>query len=351
MAGIRIQNLTKIYSKTPALRDVSLEVKDGEFLVLLGPSGCGKTTLLRCIAGLEHVDEGKVFIGDRDVTDLAPRAREIAMVFQSYAVFPHMTVGDNIGFGLRMHRRPKPEIERRVKEGAALLQLERFLDRYPAQLSGAPRQRVAVARAIVMDAPVLLMDEPLSNLDALLRLQARADLKRLHREVRRTTIYVTHDQVEAMSMGDRIAVMREGSIEQIGAPMDIYDNPASQFVGGFIGSPPMNFLRGAVRDGHFAGDGFSVPMSRPRVDLEGREIVLGVRAEHITIGADGVPARVMVVEPLGSHALVTALVGKTAVKVQAPIDVGVRPDQAINLRFDEATVRWMDAATGTAVQH
>ena len=183
MAGIRIQSLTKTYSKTPALRDVSLEVKDGEFLVLLGPSGCGKTTLLRCIAGLEHVDEGKVFIGDRDVTDLAPRAREIAMVFQSYAVFPHMTVGDNIGFGLRMHRRPKLEIERRVKEGAALLQLERFLDRYPAQLSGGQRQRVAVARAIVMDAPVLLMDEPLSNLDALLRLQARADLKRLHREV------------------------------------------------------------------------------------------------------------------------------------------------------------------------
>ena len=195
------------------------------------------------------------------------------------------------------------------------------------------------------------MDEPLSNLDALLRLQARADLKRLHKEVKRTTIYVTHDQVEAMSMGDRIAVMREGAIEQIGAPMDIYDNPASQFVGGFIGSPPMNFLRGALRDGAFAGEGFSVPMSRRRDDVQGREMVLGVRAEHITIGAEGVLARVMVVEPLGSHALVTALVGKTAVKVQAPIDVDVRADQTINLRFDEATVRWMDAGTGAAVQH
>ena len=351
MAGIRIQNVTKIYGKSPALRDISLEVKDGEFLVLLGPSGCGKTTLLRCIAGLEHVDQGKVFIGDRDVTDLAPRAREIAMVFQSYAVFPHMTVGQNIGFGLRMHKRPKAEIERRVREGAALLGLERFLDRYPAQLSGGQRQRVAVARAIVMDAPVLLMDEPLSNLDALLRLQARADLKRLHKEVKRTTIYVTHDQVEAMSMGDRIAVMREGSIEQLGAPMEIYDNPATQFVGGFIGSPPMNFLRGAVRDGAFAGEGFTVPMSRSRADLQGREMVLGVRAEHITIAGEGIPARVMVVEPLGSHALVTVLVGKTPVKVQAPIDVAVRPDEAVNLRFDEATLRWMDAGTGSAIQH
>ena len=351
MASITIEGVTKIFGKTPALKDVSLDVRDGEFMVLLGPSGCGKTTLLRCVAGLEQVNAGHIRIGDRDVTNLAPRDRNIAMVFQSYAVFPHMTVGSNIGFGLRMKRRPKPEIETRVREGAELLGLVPFLDRYPAQLSGGQRQRVAVARALVMDAPVLLMDEPLSNLDALLRLQARADLKRLHKEVKRTTIYVTHDQVEAMSMGDRIAVMREGAIEQLGAPMEIYDNPATQFVGGFIGSPPMNFLRGAVRDSSFAGDGFSVPMSRSRADLQGREMMLGVRAEHITIAGDGVPARVMVIEPLGSHALVTVLVGKTPVKVQAPIDVAVRPDQAINLRFDEATLRWMDASTGSAILH
>jgi len=348
MASITIDGVNKIFGKTPALKDISLEIRDGEFMVLLGPSGCGKTTLLRCVAGLEQVNAGHVKIGERDVTDLAPRDRNIAMVFQSYAVFPHMTVGSNICFGLR---RPKDEIAKRVQEGAELLGLVPFLDRYPAQLSGGQRQRVAVARALVMDAPVLLMDEPLSNLDALLRLQARADLKRLHKEVKRTTIYVTHDQVEAMSMGDRIAVMREGAIEQLGAPMEIYDNPATQFVGGFIGSPPMNFLRGAVRDGSFAGEGFSLPMSRPRADLQGREMVLGVRAEHITIAGDGVPARVMVVEPLGSHALVTVLVGKTAVKIQAPIDVAVRPDQAINLRFDEATLRWMDAGTGSAIQH
>src|SRR5437868_7331913 len=315
MAEIQIQNVSKVFGKTQqaAVDNVNLDVADGEFMVLLGPSGCGKTTLLRMVAGLEFPTSGRMLIGGRDVTDMPPRLRDIAMVFQSYAVFPHMTVAGNIGFGLRMHRRPPAEIERRVREGATLLGLERFLDRYPAQLSGGQRQRVAVARAIVMDAPVLLMDEPLSNLDALLRLQARADLKRLHKEVKRTTIYVTHDQVEAMSMGDRIAVMREGSIEQLGAPMEIYDNPATQFVGGFIGSPPMNFLRGAIRDGSFAGDGFTVPMSRSRADVQARDMVLGVRAEHITIGAEGVPARVMVVEPLGSHALVTAIVGKTAV--------------------------------------
>jgi len=350
MSSIAIEGVSKIFGKTPALKDISLDIRDGEFMVLLGPSGCGKTTLLRCVAGLEQVNGGRIRIGERDVTDLAPRDRNIAMVFQSYAVFPHMTVGSNIGFGLRMKRRPKPEIEKRVHEGAELLGLVPFLDRYPAQLSGGQRQRVAVARALVMDAPVLLMDEPLSNLDALLRLQARADLKRLHKEVKRTTIYVTHDQVEAMSMGDRIAVMREGAIEQLGAPMEIYNNPASQFVGGFIGSPPMNFLRGAIRDGSFAGDGFDVPITRMRGDLQGREMVLGVRAEHITIAGEGIPAHVMVVEPLGSHALVTVLVGKTPVKVQAPIDVAVRPDQAINLHFDEATLRWMDAGTGSAIQ-
>ena len=273
MAAIRIQNVAKTFGKTTALRDIDLDVKDGEFLVLLGPSGCGKTTLLRCIAGLERVDSGRIAIGDRDVTDLAPRHRDIAMVFQSYAVFPHMTVRSNIGFGLRMKKVPKAELEKRVTDGAALLGLEPFLDRYPAQLSGGQRQRVAVARALVMDAPVLLMDEPLSNLDALLRLQARADLKRLHREVKRTTVYVTHDQVEAMSMGDRIAVMHDGVIEQCEPPMQLYTNPASQFVGGFIGSPPMNFLTGRIRGGAFEGEGFRIPVDGTRVE-DGRDVLL-----------------------------------------------------------------------------
>jgi multiple sugar transport system ATP-binding protein len=349
MSGIGIERATKLFGKMTALKGISLDIRDGEFMVLLGPSGCGKTTLLRCVAGLERLDDGRISIGDRDVTDLAPRERGIAMVFQSYAVFPHMTVEENIGFGLRMHRRPKEEVRRRVGEGAELLGLTNFLARYPAQLSGGQRQRVAVARALVMDTPVLLMDEPLSNLDALLRLQARADLKRLHKEVKRTTIYVTHDQVEAMSMGDRIAVMREGVIEQVGAPMDIYDDPASQFVGGFIGSPPMNFLKGALRNGTFAGEGFSVPISRVPAGADGRELLLAVRAEHLALSDRGLTGRVMVVEPLGSHALVTALVGKTPIKVQAPIDTRVAADQPITLAMDESKVRWMDAATGAAL--
>ena len=347
MAAIRIEHLAKQFGKTTALKGIDLEVKDGEFLVLLGPSGCGKTTLLRCIAGLETVTAGRIFIGDRDVTDLAPRHRNISMVFQSYAVFPHMTVRSNIGFGLRMRRVSKDEIARRVAEGAALLGLEPFLDRYPAQLSGGQRQRVAVARALVIDAPVLLMDEPLSNLDALLRLQARADLKRLHREVRRTTVYVTHDQVEAMSMGDRIAVMHDGVIEQCEPPMKLYTNPASQFVGGFIGSPPMNFLRGRVEAGAFVGDGFRVPVG---AGLEnGRDVLLGIRAEQIQFADTGLPARVQVVEPLGASALVTVLVGGKPVKVEAPVTTTVRPDQDVHIAFDPANIRWMDAATGVAL--
>ena len=349
MAGISIEHVTKTFGKAPALRDVSLEIRDGEFMVLLGPSGCGKTTLLRAVAGLERVDRGRVRIGDRDVTDLVPRERNIAMVFQSYAVFPHMTVEENIGFGLRMKRRPKEEIRRRVAEGAELLGLVPYLARYPAQLSGGQRQRVAVARAVVMDAPVLLMDEPLSNLDALLRLQARADLKRLHNELKRTTIYVTHDQVEAMSMGDRIAVMRDGVIVQVDAPMEIYDRPATQFVGSFIGSPPMNFLQGTFRGGVFTGEGFSFPLPRQPAGADGRALLMGVRAEHLTLSGGDIPARVLVSEPLGSHALITAMVGKTPLKVQVPIDTRVRLDEEIRLGIEPSLVRWMDQATGEAL--
>src|ERR687887_552322 len=249
MADIRIERITKTYpgGKSSAVRDVSLVVEDSEFIVLLGPSGCGKTTLLRMIAGLEYPDAGRVIIGGRDVTDLPPRKREVAMVFQSYAVFPHLTVFENIAFGPRMRRRPVDEVKRRVEEAAALLQLDPFLGRYPAQLSGGQRQRVAVARAIVMEPSVLLMDEPLSNLDALLRLQFRAELKKLVSEVKTTTVYVTHDQVEALSLGDTIAVMREARIVQVADPMVVYDRPATEFVGSFIGSPPMNFLRGSVQ--------------------------------------------------------------------------------------------------------
>src|ERR687895_700384 len=242
MAEIRIDRVTKLFKDVRAVDDVSLTIGDGEFMVLLGPSGCGKTTLLRSVAGLEQIDGGRIVIGTRDVTDVPPRHRRIAMVFQSYAVFPHMTVFDNIAFGLRMTKVSKQDIKRRVESAAELLHITELLARYPAQTSGGQPQRIAVAREIAMQWGVILMDEPLSNLDALLRLEMRAELKRLLKEVGTTTIYVTHDQVEALSMGDRIAVMRAGKIVQVGDPLHIYDAPVDRFVGGFIGSPPMNFL-------------------------------------------------------------------------------------------------------------
>jgi len=346
MSSVAFESVRKIFGKTTALKDVDLVVRDGEFMVLLGPSGCGKTTLLRCLAGLERIDGGTVRIGDRDVSDLPPRDRHIAMVFQSYAVFPHMKVYDNIAFGLRMRKKPKAEVERRVKEGAALLQLEPFLDRYPAQLSGGQRQRVAVARAIVTDAPVLLMDEPLSNLDALLRLHARAELKRLHGEVKRTTVYVTHDQIEALSMGDRIAVMREGQIVQLDTPSALYDRPADVFVGSFIGSPPMNFLKCRARNGTAVGEAFEVP-GPPGMD--GKEMLLGIRPENIRTGEGPFRGRVLVVEPLGSHALLTVMVGNESIKVVAPADTTLRADEELRLAPEPHKIRWMDAASGKAL--
>jgi multiple sugar transport system ATP-binding protein len=346
MSSVAFESVRKIFGKTVALKDVDLLVRDGEFMVLLGPSGCGKTTLLRCLAGLERIDGGTVRIGDRDVSDLPPRDRHIAMVFQSYAVFPHMKVYDNIAFGLRMRKKPKAEVERRVKEGAALLQLEPYLDRYPAQLSGGQRQRVAVARAIVTDAPVLLMDEPLSNLDALLRLHARAELKRLHGEVKRTTVYVTHDQIEALSMGDRIAVMREGQIVQLDTPSALYDRPADVFVGSFIGSPPMNFLKARSRNGTAVAEAFEVPGP---TGMDGKEILLGIRPENIRTGDGPLRGRVLVVEPLGSHALLTVMVGNESIKVVAPADTTLRADEELRLAPEPHKIRWMDAASGKAL--
>ena len=278
MADVRFEAIRKTFGKVTAVDDVDLEVADGDFVVLLGPSGCGKTTLLRCLAGLEKVDGGRVLIGGRDATDLPPRRRRIAMVFQSYAVFPHLKVFDNIAFGLRMQKEPKATIRERVESAAKLLHIEDLLDRYPSQISGGQRQRVAVARAIATKADVLLMDEPLSNLDALLRMEMRAELKALLRQLGTTTIYVTHDQVEALSMGDRIAVMNAGSIVQLDSPLAVYDNPADTFVGGFVGTPPMNFLaaeispNGAVPLVNLSGGSF--PLDDPVAGaLAGRKLI------------------------------------------------------------------------------
>lgn len=359
MATVLIDRVTKRFGRVRAVDGVTLEVRDGEFMVLLGPSGCGKTTALRCIAGLERMDAGRIVIGGADVTDRQPGRRGIAMVFQSYAVFPHMTVRDNITFGLRIRKTLAEETRRRTLQAAELLQIGELLDRYPAQLSGGQRQRVAVARAIVMQPEVLLMDEPLSNLDALLRLQMRAELKRLHRETRATTVYVTHDQVEALSLGDRIAVMRHGKIVQCDTPSAIYNRPASTFVGGFIGSPPMNFFRGTMEEG-----ARSVRVAGTVVALEERwagaagigagvEVLVGVRPEAFEVTtesrAGAFPAVVVVVEPLGGTTLLTVSVDGETAKVTVAPDSDHDPGQRLWLRPLPDRLRLMEPGAGRAV--
>jgi len=359
MAEVRFESIRRTFGKVVAVDDVDLDVGDGEFVVLLGPSGCGKTTLLRCLAGLEKVDGGRVRIGDRDATDLAPRRRGIAMVFQSYAVFPHMKVYDNIAFGLRMQKEKSSAIKERVASAAELLHIEDFLDRYPAQLSGGQRQRVAVARAIATKSDVLLMDEPLSNLDALLRMEMRAELKALLQKLGSTTIYVTHDQVEALSMGDRIAVMNAGRIVQVDSPLAVYDEPADMFVGGFIGTPPMNFLDADVSaDGgspavQLSGGAFPLPPHAAR-PLAGRRLVLGIRAEAIGVedapGEGLIHATVVVVEPLGSHNLLTVQTGNDLVKVSARPTFFPQPESDVWLRLEPDRIRWMDRETRAALE-
>src|SRR6266516_2703962 len=356
MAAVRFDHVSKVFGHVVATNDVSLEVADGEFVVLLGPSGCGKTTLLRCLAGREKVDAGRIFIGDRDVTELPPGRRRIAMVFQSYAVFPHMTLYDNVAFGLKMQKVGKAVIKERVESVASLVHIEDLLQRYPAQISGGQRQRVALARAIATKADVLLMDEPLSNLDALLRMEMRAELKTLLRDLGTTTIYVTHDQVEALSMGDRIAVMKEGMIAQVDTPLAVYDNPADTYVGGFVGTPPMNFLDAEV---HMNGgpatvrlNGGSFPLVGDAVGLPGRPLTLVIRAEAIVVETEPrdrlVRPEVVVVEPLSSHHLLTVRLADDVLKVSAQPDVFPAAGSDVWLALDPARIRWMDRDTGDA---
>jgi multiple sugar transport system ATP-binding protein len=358
MADIKIENVVKRFESFVAVDNVSLTIEDQEFVVLLGPSGCGKTTLLRAIAGLGMADEGRISIGGRDVTYLPPRERKISMVFQSYAIFPHMTVYDNIAFGLKMNKFDKNEIDKRVRDAAALLHIEDMLDRYPSKMSGGQRQRVAVARAIAMQSEVLLMDEPLSNLDALLRLEMRAELKRLLQEIKATTIYVTHDQIEALSMGDRIAVMKAGQILQCDKPETIYDLPTSRFVGGFIGTPPMNFMQGQVQrqNGHVnvrVGDFNLNPADTMQPLLksyEGKDVLMGIRAENMETLAkpanDALQVEVLVVEPLGSQNLLTVKIGNDLIKVATHPTFRVTPGMDVWLRFPAEKIRWVDRDNG-----
>ena len=358
MADIRIESLTKRFDSFVAVDNVSLTIEDQEFAVLLGPSGCGKTTLLRAIAGLGMADEGRISIGERDVTYLPPRERKISMVFQSYAIFPHMKVYDNVAFGLKMNKFDKQEIDKRVHQAAELLHIEDMLDRYPSKMSGGQRQRVAVARAIAMKSEVLLMDEPLSNLDALLRLEMRAELKRLLQEIKATTIYVTHDQIEALSMGDRIAVMKSGKIQQYDKPDTVYDLPTNRFVGGFIGNPPMNFMQGQVQrqNGHMkvrVGDFNLMPsdvMQPVLKSYEGKPILIGIRAENMETLAqptkDALQVEVLVVEPLGSQNLLTVKIGNDLVKVATHPTFQVTPGTDVWLRFPAEKIRWVDRESG-----
>ena len=317
MATVTFDNVNKMFGDFQAVKDLNLEIGDGEFMVLVGPSGCGKTTSLRMIAGLEEISSGNLKIGDRVVNDVPPKDRDIAMVFQSYALYPHMSVRDNLAFGLKLRKVPKAEIERRVNEAAETIQLQKLLDRKPKELSGGQRQRVALGRAIVREPAVFLMDEPLSNLDAKLRVQTRAEIARLHQRLETTVVYVTHDQVEAMTMGTRIAVMNEGLLQQVGAPQVLYDTPINRFVAGFIGSPSMNFvevhMEGSGESARLVGPGdWSIPLptatARRRRRRAGKTLVAGFRPEHLDIGeaSAGVGsfrARADVVEYLGNEEL------------------------------------------------
>jgi len=330
MAAIRLEDVTKSFGSVTAVDDISLEIQDGEFLVLVGPSGCGKSTLLRMIAGLEEVTEGTISIGDRDVTDLAPRSRDIAMVFQSYALYPHMTVRQNMGYGLKARRTPKPEIERRVTEVAGLLGLEELLERRPAQLSGGQRQRVAMGRAIVRQPQAFLLDEPLSNLDAKLRVGMRASLAQLHQRLGVTTVYVTHDQTEAMTLGQRVAVMRDGKILQCDRPQALYARPNNLFIAAFIGSPSMNLVEATYEDGFVRFGQYSVPVAEPPA---ASRFVLGVRPENFEDAAfaPGLPTidvQVTVLEELGSDAHVFFTVDAppvTAEVLESASDQGLLP--------------------------
>jgi multiple sugar transport system ATP-binding protein len=346
MADIVIDRVVKEFGSFRALQEVSLTVRDGEFVALLGPSGCGKTTLLRIIAGLEKQNAGRIVIGGRDVSDLAPRNRRLAMVFQNYAVFPHMTVFENVAFGLRMQKASQAEVKRKVERAAALLHIETYLDRYPAKLSGGQRQRVAVARALAVEPAVLLMDEPLSNLDALLRLEMRTELKAVLREAGTTTIYVTHDQTEAMGLADRIAVMYGGRIDQIGSPLEVYATPATRFVGGFLGSPPMNFIKVRCSQGVATIGDTTLPCPKA-----GGELELGLRGEDAALAASGagIPFDIRVVEPMGSHLLLTGSIDGQLARIVAPPTAQVNAGERVGLRVDPSRLTWIDSANGRAV--
>jgi multiple sugar transport system ATP-binding protein len=353
MASVSIEQAQKHFGQTQVIRGVTIEIADGEFCVLVGPSGCGKSTLLRMIAGLEEISGGIIRIGGNIVNAMPPKERDIAMVFQNYALYPHMTVRENMAFSLELAKQEKSVIEARVNKAADILGLNELLRRYPRQLSGGQRQRVAMGRAIVRDPQVFLFDEPLSNLDANLRVQMRTEIKALHQRLKTTSIYVTHDQIEAMTMADKIVVMRDGIVEQIGAPLEIYDNPANQFVAGFIGSPSMNFLAGTLRRGNGTAqvefdNGVALPAPRGAAGEDGQKVIYGTRPEHIELvgGADGVPAEVVVVEPTGADTQVFSTIAGIEVIAVFQQRHEFKPGLVIRLKPDANRAYLFDATSG-----
>ncbi|WP_322883760.1 ABC transporter ATP-binding protein [Microvirga lotononidis] len=348
MASLQIVDVRKAYGSTKVIHGVDIAIEDGEFVILVGPSGCGKSTLLRMIAGLESISGGEIRIGSKVVNDMPPKERDIAMVFQNYALYPHMTVADNMAFSMKLRKASKTEIEERVGKAAQILGLTKLLDRYPRQLSGGQRQRVAMGRAIVRDPQVFLFDEPLSNLDAKLRVQMRTEIKQLHQRLKTTTVYVTHDQIEAMTMADKIVVMHDGIVEQIGAPLELYDRPANLFVAGFIGSPSMNFLKGRLQGGRFISEnGTSLPVANAPAASDGKPVIYGVRPEHFILDeANGLPAEVAVVEPTGSETQVFAKFGGADVVGVFRERVDAQPGQQIRVTPDPRLVHLFDEQTG-----
>ena len=346
MAEVTIRSLKKAYGAVQVVHGLDLDIPDGEFVVLVGPSGCGKSTLLRMIAGLEEVTSGDVMIGERRVNNLPPSERDIAMVFQNYALYPHKTVGANMGFALKMRGMPKEEIAEKVARAAEILGLTPYLDRFPRALSGGQRQRVAMGRAIVRDPQVFLFDEPLSNLDAKLRVQMRTEIRELHQRLKTTTVYVTHDQIEAMTMADRIVVLQGGRIEQVGAPLELYDRPVNTFVAGFIGSPSMNLLPGVVKAGAVEVGGAVLPLPKGMSAADGREVTYGIRPEHLGIGTKGITGKVAVVEPTGSETHVVVRVAGREMVAMFRDRVTLRPGDEVVLAPDPDKVHLFDRTSG-----
>jgi multiple sugar transport system ATP-binding protein len=347
MAEVQIRDLVKAYGALRVVHGVNVEIPDGEFVVLVGPSGCGKSTLLRMIAGLEGISGGTISIGGRVVNQLAPSERDIAMVFQNYALYPHKTVAANMGFPLKMAGMPKAEIDARVNRAAEILGLTPYLSRYPRAMSGGQRQRVAMGRAIVRNPQVFLFDEPLSNLDAKLRVQMRSEIRELHQRLKVTTVYVTHDQIEAMTMADRIVVMRDGRISQIGAPLELYDRPANTFVAGFIGSPAMNLIEGTATAGRFEAPGLSFPL--PPGAVEGRKVTLGIRPEHMRLDPTGAPAEVAVVEPTGAEIHLVLRAGPNHLTLALRDRQSFTPGQRVHIAPDPSQIHLFDTATGERI--